>query len=71
MNKFSKKEIIAIYNELEKIATTMEIPPFRRRDAGWILRNAAIENPNSKNLPKLIRLAKIIAELPPTDKENL
>ena len=71
MNKFSKKEIIAIYNELEKIATTMEIPPFRRRDANWILRNAAIENSNSKNLPKLIRLAKIIAELPPTEKENL
>ena len=71
MNKFSKKEIIAIYNELEKIATTMEIPPFRRRDAGWILRNAAIENSNSKNLPKLIKLARIISELPPTDKENL
>ena len=71
MNKFSKKEIIAIYNELEKIATTMEIPLFRRRDAGWILRNAAIENSNSKNLPKLIKLARIISELPPTDKENL
>lgn len=71
MNKFSKKEIIAIYNELEKIATTMDIPTFRRRDAGWILRNAAIENPDSKNLPKLIRLAKIIVQLPPADKENL
>ena len=67
MNKISQKEIAAIHNELEKIATAMEIPPFRRRDAGWILRNAAIENSNSKNLPKLLKLAKIINELPPTE----
>lgn len=71
MNKFSKKEIIAIYNELEKIATTMDIPPARRRDAGWILRNAAIENPDSKNLQKLMRLARITNEIPLTDRENL
>lgn len=51
------QEIKLITNEIEQLASALDIPFERRRDAGWILRNAAINNSPSKKLDKLIKLA--------------
>ena len=42
------------------MASTMDIPFGRHKDASWILRNAAISNQPSARLDKLIKLAGII-----------
>jgi hypothetical protein len=45
---------------MERMASTMDIPFGRHRDANWILRNAAINNQPSLKLDKLIKLAGVI-----------
>jgi len=45
---------------MEKMASTMDIPFGRHRDASWILRNAAINNQPSAKLDKLIKLAGLV-----------
>ena len=42
------------------MASTMDIPFGRHKDASWILRNAAINNEPSTKLDKLIKLAGVI-----------
>lgn len=43
---------------LEQILLTMEVPPMRRADLGWLMRNLAIRNsehPDFKEAKSLIR----------------
>jgi len=47
---------------LEKLASEMDIPKFRRRDARWILRNARIRSTNLDH-PKFKQLIKTAKEV--------
>lgn len=60
MSSLSDRELKLVISEMEKVASTMDVPFGRHRDAGWILRNAAINNQPSARLDKLIKLAGII-----------
>jgi hypothetical protein len=60
MSSLSERDLKLAIGEMENIASTMDIPFSRHRDAGWILRNAAINNQPSIKLDKLIKLAGII-----------
>lgn len=60
MHKFTKVEIKALTAELENLTTCMDIPFYRRTDAAWLLRNASINNPNHKNLAKVIKIATLL-----------
>jgi hypothetical protein len=60
MSNFTKAEIKALFTELEKLTTNMDIPIFRRADAAWLLRNASINNEDHKNLQKVLKIAKIL-----------
>lgn len=61
MSNFTQAEIKALFTELEKLTTNMDIPIFRRTDAAWLLRNASINNEDHKNLQKVMKIAKILA----------
>ena len=61
MSNFTKAEVKALFTELEKLTTNMDIPIFRRTDAVWLLRNASINNEDHKNLQKVMKIAKILA----------
>lgn len=60
MSKLSAAELLAVKGEMERLATSMDIPFQRRRDAGWILRNAPINNADHMYLEKIIKIAKLI-----------
>lgn len=60
MPDFTQAEIKALFGELEKLTTNMDIPIFRRTDAEWLLRNAPINNENHKNLQKVMKIAKLL-----------
>jgi hypothetical protein len=62
MRSLSAQEIKLVINEMEKVAGTLDIPIGRHRDAGWIIRNAPINNPPSTKLEKLLKLAKVVVE---------
>lgn len=60
MKGLTPQELFLIKSEMERVASTMDIPISRHKDAGWIIRNAQINNPKSKKLENLIKLAKIV-----------
>ena len=60
MSNFTKAEVKALFTELEKLTTNMDIPIFRRTDAAWLLRNASINNEDHSNLQKVMKIAKIL-----------
>lgn len=60
MSSLSDRELKLVISEMEKMASTMDIPFGRHKDASWILRNAAINNEPSTKLDKLIKLAGVI-----------
>lgn len=51
-----------LLNELENLTTPMDIPPQRRKDFRWLMRNAGINNGNHTNLPKVLKICKLLAE---------
>lgn len=61
MSNFTQAEIKALFAELEKLTTNMDIPVFRRMDAAWLVRNAPINNQDHKNLQKVMKIAKLLA----------
>ena len=53
-----EKTKLLVINELERLTTGMDVPVFRRSDAGWLLRNVEINNANHHNLNKVIKICK-------------
>lgn len=45
---------------LEDILNTMDIPPFRKNDMGWLMRNIQIRNDNHPQIKEAIELIKNI-----------
>lgn len=46
--------------KLESILNTMDIPPFRKNDMGWLMRNIKIRNDNHPQINEAIQLIKNI-----------
>ena len=53
-----EKTKLLVINELERLTTSMDVPVFRRSDAGWLLRNVEINNADHPNLNKVIKICK-------------
>jgi hypothetical protein len=51
-----------ILNELEKLTSQMDIPFSRLKDYNWLLRNAAINNPDSLKLKKVIMICQLLVK---------
>jgi hypothetical protein len=51
-----------ILNELEKLTSQMDIPFARLKDYNWLLRNAAINNPDSLKLKKVIMICQLLVK---------
>jgi signal recognition particle subunit SEC65 len=49
-----------ILDELEKLASFLDIPFARRRDYRWIMRNVAINNTDNKNIKKVITICQLL-----------
>lgn len=47
-------------DKLESILNTMDIPPFRKNDMGWLIRNITIRNNNHPQINEAIQLIKNI-----------
>jgi hypothetical protein len=47
-------------NELENILASMDVPPLRRKDLGWLKRNLAVRN---RDHPEFHRAMRIIHDL--------
>lgn len=52
-----KKQLL---DELEKLASFMDIPFARRRDYRWIMRNVAINNTDDKKVKKIITICQLL-----------
>lgn len=59
-DQFSEGVKNQLLNELENLTRVMDIPLARQKDPHWLLRNADINNPNHKNLDKIIRICKFL-----------
>jgi hypothetical protein len=51
-----------VLNELEKLTSQMDIPFSRLKDYNWLLRNAAINNPDSLKLKKVIMICQLLVK---------
>lgn len=49
-----------LLNELEKLTSVMNIPIQKQKDSHWLLNNASINNPNHKNLEKIIKICNLL-----------
>lgn len=54
MKKMSNQE------ELENILNTMDIPPVRKNDMGWLMRNIQIRNNEHPDIDRALTLIKAI-----------
>lgn len=46
--------------KLENILNQMDIPPFRKNDMGWLMRNIRIRNENHPDIEEAVSLIKTI-----------
>ena len=46
--------------ELENILNTMDIPPVRKNDMGWLMRNIQIRNNEHPDIDRALTLIKAI-----------
>jgi hypothetical protein len=49
-----------LLDELEKLASFLDIPFARRRDYRWIMRNVAINNTDDKKIKKIISICQLL-----------
>jgi len=49
-----------LLNELDKLASQVQIPIFRTKDYNWILRNILINNENNKTTQKIIQICQLL-----------
>lgn len=49
-----------LLNELDKLATQIQIPIFRSKDYNWILRNIMINNESSERIQKVIKICQLL-----------
>ena len=52
-----KKQLL---DELEKLASFMDIPFARRKDYRWIMRNVSINNTDDKKIKKVISICQLL-----------
>ena len=53
-----KIELQDMLDELEKLASKMDVPDYRRRSPGWMNRNLAVRNKDSEHYPRAQELIK-------------
>jgi hypothetical protein len=49
-----------LLDELEKLASFMDIPFARRKDYRWIMRNVSINNTDDKKIKKIITICQLL-----------
>jgi len=49
-----------LLDELEKLASFLDIPFARRRDYRWIMRNVEINNTDDKKIKKIISICQLL-----------
>jgi hypothetical protein len=49
-----------LLDELEKLASSMDIPFARRKDYRWIMRNVSINNTDDKKIKKIITICQLL-----------
>ena len=57
MDNYTKHLLL---NELDKLASTIDIPIARTKDHNWILRNVLINNENNKTTQKIIQICQFV-----------
>lgn len=57
MDNYTKHLLL---NELDKLATQIQIPIFRSKDYNWILRNIMINNESSERIQKVIKICQLL-----------
>jgi hypothetical protein len=49
-----------LLNELDKLASQVQIPIFRTKDYNWILRNILINNENNAKVQKILQICQLL-----------
>jgi len=49
-----------LLNELDKLASQVQIPVFRTKDYNWILRNILINNENNVKVQKILQICQLL-----------
>ena len=49
-----------ILDELERLASSMNIPFARRKDYRWIIRNVAINNTDDEKIKKVLKICNLL-----------
>jgi hypothetical protein len=49
-----------LLNELDKLASQIQIPVFRTKDYNWILRNILINNESNEKVEKVIKICQLL-----------
>lgn len=57
MDNYTKHLLL---NELDKLASSVNIPIARTKDYNWILRNVLINNENNKTTQKIIQICQLL-----------
>lgn len=51
-------EDIILYNELQELISSMEVPKFRRDDINWLIKNLPIKNSDKHGFNRAMELIK-------------
>ena len=57
MDNYTKHLLL---NELDKLASQVQIPIFRTKDYNWILRNILINNENNVKVQKILQICQLL-----------
>ena len=57
MDNYTKHLLL---NELDKLASSVDIPIARTKDYHWILRNLMINNKSNKTTEKILQICKLL-----------
>lgn len=60
MDVFKKSEFDALWDELDDILETMDIPKTRREDFRWLARNLYVSNIANPKFERAIEILKIL-----------
>lgn len=57
MDDYTKSLLL---NELENLTMVMDVPPFRRKDYQWLMRNVEINNQDHKNTKNVLKICSLL-----------
>ena len=57
MDNYTKHLLL---NELDKLASSINIPILKSKDYNWILRNLMINNKNNKTTQKILQICQLL-----------